>query len=79
MMEIPNLRRLRQRKALSQEALAQKSGIALSTIMRLEKGKPARYVTVHKLAGVLGVPAEELARPVGDSQPASEEVPERAG
>ena len=66
MMEIPNLRLLRQRKALSQEALAKKSGVALSTIMRLEKGAHARYVTVHKLAAVLGVPGEELARPVAD-------------
>ncbi len=75
-MEIPTLRLLRQRKALSQEALAKKSGIALSTIMRLEKGGHARYVTVHKLAEVLGVPAEELARPVADAEPASAE---RAG
>jgi len=66
MMEMPNLRRLRQRRALSQEALAQKSGIALSTIMRAEKGGKTRYVTVNRLAETLGVPVEELAQPIAD-------------
>lgn len=68
MMEMRNLRRVRQRKALSQESLSKLSGVALSTIIRAEKGNPARYVTVRKLADTLGVAPEDLATPREDAE-----------
>ena len=67
MVRIRNLRLLRQHHTLPQEAIPDRSGIALSTIMRLQKDSPARrHVAVHKLAEALGVPAEKLAQPVED-------------
>ena len=64
MMELPDLRRLRQKRSWSQNDLAQRSGVGVSTIIRLERGEGSRYVTARKLAEVLGVPVEELARPI---------------
>ena len=66
-MEMPTLRLLRQRRALSQEDLAKKSGVALSTIIRAEKGNSTRYVTVRRLAEALEVKPEAIAHPVGDT------------
>ena len=74
MMQIPNLRRLRQRRNWSQQDLADRSGIGLSTIIRLEHGAACRYVTVRKLAEALGVPEEELARPVEDAEPVADQL-----
>lgn len=76
---IPDLAAVRQQRGLRREALAKKSGVALSSIMRVEKGGHARYVTVHKLAEVLGVPAEELAQPVGDTDEVQAGPADRAG
>jgi transcriptional regulator with XRE-family HTH domain len=61
MIPMAKLREVRQRLLLSQVDLAKRSGIAASTINRLEvKGQLARYVTVRKLAEALGVKPEEL-------------------
>ena len=50
------LRQLREINFISQKDLAQRSGIAVATINRLENGyhKP-RFVTIRKLAKALGV------------------------
>jgi transcriptional regulator with XRE-family HTH domain len=55
------LRQLRVERALSLRALAQRSGVAFDTINKLELGhRPARLVTIRKLADALGVEPNEL-------------------
>lgn len=50
-MDLPHLRGLRQRAILSQEQLAEKSGVARDTISKLETGRRKAYpVTIRKLA-----------------------------
>jgi XRE family transcriptional regulator, regulator of sulfur utilization len=57
------LRQLRIERALSLRALAQRSGVAFDTINKLELGhRPARLVTIHKLADALGVEPKELMK-----------------
>ena len=57
---MPRLRDVRHRMALSQEELAEKSGVARSTIIKLEAGRDAWPSTVRKLATALGVKPAEL-------------------
>ena len=55
------LREVRLRKVLTQEELAQRSGVAEATISRIESGQQeARISTVRKLAAALGVEPGEL-------------------
>ncbi len=57
------LRQLRVERALSLRALAQRSGVAFDTINKLELGhRPARLVTIRKLAAALGVEPKELMK-----------------
>jgi transcriptional regulator with XRE-family HTH domain len=57
------LRQLRVEKALSLRALAQRSSVAFDTINKLELGhRPARLVTIRKLADALGVEPKELMK-----------------
>ena len=60
-MELPGLRALRLRRALSQRDLAERARIGLSTVIRLEHGGTATPLTVERLAQALNAPAEELA------------------
>jgi len=57
---VPRLREVRHRIALSQEELAEKSGVARSTIIKLEAGHQAWPSTVRKLAVALGVKPADL-------------------
>lgn len=60
-MDLPHLRNFRQRAIMSQEALAQKSGVARDTISKLETGKRKAYPsTIRKLAGGLRVEPQML-------------------
>ena len=55
------LRQLRVQRALSLRALAERSGVAFDTINKLKLGhRPARLVTIRKLADALGVEPKEL-------------------
>ena len=57
------LRQLRVEKALSLRALAERSGVAFDTINKLELGhRPARLVTIRKLADALGVEPKKLIK-----------------
>jgi transcriptional regulator with XRE-family HTH domain len=57
------LRQLRVERALSLRALAERSGVAFDTINKLELGyRPARLVTIRKLAEGLGVEPKELIK-----------------
>jgi XRE family transcriptional regulator, regulator of sulfur utilization len=57
------LRQLRVERALSLRALGERSGVAFATINELENGyRPARLVTIRKLAEALGVEPTELMK-----------------
>jgi len=59
---MPTLRELRERKFLSQQDLADASGVARSTIWELEGGRarPRHWKTIRKLAKALGVEPSEI-------------------
>src|SRR5215210_3382712 len=74
MLRTPRLRDPRERAALSQQALAARSGVATATIGDLEAGKrPARPSTLRKLAKALKVEVTELYEeadsPLGQAPP----------
>ena len=55
-MELPHLRDFRRRAVLSQEQLAEKSGVSRETISKLESGRRGAYPsTIRKLAAGLEV------------------------
>ena len=57
------LRELRVQRALSLRALGEKSGVSFATINNLENGnRPARLVTIRKLAEALDVEPKELMK-----------------
>jgi transcriptional regulator with XRE-family HTH domain len=57
------LRELRVQRALSLRALGERSGVTFATINNLENGnRPARLVTIRKLANALGVEPRELMK-----------------
>lgn len=61
---VPNLYRLRRAQALTQQELANRAGLNLVTINRLERGYTARPQTIRKIAEALGVtPGELMADP----------------
>lgn len=60
MVEVPGLKRLRIRAAISQRELAKVSGVAASTIARIERGEEAHLKTVRNLAKALGVQPADL-------------------
>ncbi|MDQ3910803.1 MAG: helix-turn-helix domain-containing protein [Actinomycetota bacterium] len=60
-MDLPHLRDLRQRAILSQEQLADRSGVARDTISKLETGRRKAYpTTIRKLAAGLEVEPQLL-------------------
>ena len=60
-MDLPHLRDLRRRAVMSQEDLAEKSGVARDTISKLETGQRGAYPsTVRKLAAGLDVEPRTL-------------------
>jgi transcriptional regulator with XRE-family HTH domain len=61
---LTELRRVRERLALSQAELAERSGLSRTTIVSLESGRGgAQYSTMRKLAEVLGVQPADLMGP----------------
>jgi transcriptional regulator with XRE-family HTH domain len=55
-MDLPHLRNMRRRAVMSQEDLAEKSGVARDTISKLETGQRGAYPsTIRKLAAGLDV------------------------
>ena len=55
------LRNLRLKRHLSQEKLAELSGVSRTTIIAMEKGKhPFQPLTLQKLADALGVEPNEV-------------------
>jgi transcriptional regulator with XRE-family HTH domain len=59
-----NLARLRTQRRLTQEGLAERSGVSVSVVKKLERGNgDARVATLHKLARALDVPTSRLFGP----------------
>ena len=57
------LRDLRKRRLLTQEQLADRSGVGIATIVRVERNQvEPRGSTILKLAEALGVEPEELVK-----------------
>lgn len=71
MARVIPLKTWRERRLMSQRELADKSGIAQSTIVRIEAGKSAQWSTIRKLLDALGMSAEEVFPDV--EKPESEE------
>ena len=60
-MDLPRLRRIRQGAVMSQEELAERSGVARDTISKLETGQRGAYPsTIRKLAAGLEVRPQML-------------------
>jgi len=60
-VDVSPLRRLRQQAVMSQQQLADESGVARDTISKLETGQRRAYpATIRKLAAGLGVEPREL-------------------
>lgn len=49
------LRELRRRRGMTQGDLAERSGLSLAVVKKVEQGGSARVETYHKLARVFGV------------------------
>lgn len=59
-LNVPYLRAWRIKRVLSQRQLAKQAGIGVSTIIRLEQGERANFLTLHKLAQGLNLTVEQL-------------------
>ena len=71
------LRELRKQRNLTQEVLAELSGVDQVTISYIEIGKVRNphWETVSKIARALGVGVEELFKPAAGPFPVAEEEP----
>ena len=73
-MDLPRLRRIRQGAVMSQEELAERSGVARDTISKLETGRRGAYPsTIRKLAAGLEVRPQMLMGGVEYLEESSEE------
>jgi len=60
------LRDLRKRRLLTQEQLAERSGVGIATIVRVERNQvEPRGSTIRKLAEALDIDPEELVKTTG--------------
>jgi transcriptional regulator with XRE-family HTH domain len=84
-MDLPRLRRIRQGAVMSQEELAERSGVARDTISKLETGQRGAYPsTIRKLAAGLEIRpqmliggVEYLDDPPPEGEPVEEKFPEK--
>ena len=75
-MDLPHLRDVRRRAVMSQEQLAEKSGVARDTISKLESGRRGAYPsTIRKLAAGLEVEPQLLMGGVEYFDTGPQEVP----
>ena len=65
-MQLPRLRQVRERKLMTIRELAAAAGISTNTVVRLERGLPAEFRTVRKLAEALRVEPQDLMAPEQD-------------
>lgn len=62
-LRVPRLEEWRNRRALTQQELADNAGVARSTVVRGETGEKIAAASVRKLAGALAVSVEDLMQP----------------
>jgi transcriptional regulator with XRE-family HTH domain len=63
-VNMERLKTLRRLRAMSQEELAEESGVGRATISRIERGETGAHGrTLRRLAAALGVGVEELVGP----------------
>jgi transcriptional regulator with XRE-family HTH domain len=73
---LPGLRAAREGKGLSQRELAERTGVASSTISHLENAvRDAHLATTRRLAAALDVPVAQLLFGTDDSAPAPRAQP----
>lgn len=66
-VNVERLRTLRRLRAMSQEELAEESGVGRATISRIERGETGAHGrTLRRLAQALGVGVEELVGAEGN-------------
>ncbi len=66
-VNVERLKRLRRLRAMSQEELAEESGVGRATISRIERAETGAHGrTLRKLAAALGVGVEELVGEAGN-------------
>jgi transcriptional regulator with XRE-family HTH domain len=65
---LPQLRRLRENRGMSQRDLASASGVSQATVVRAERGEDARHITVRKLAKALNVQPAQLMRGASEGE-----------
>jgi transcriptional regulator with XRE-family HTH domain len=64
---LPHLKAWRMNKLMAQNELAERSGLAKSTLARAERGdEVVNFANIRKLAEALGISAEELLSPAPD-------------
>lgn len=85
-MDLPRLRRIRQGAVMSQEELAERSGVARDTISKLETGQRGAYPsTIRKLAAGLEVQPQMLMGGVeyleedSEAERSEKELPNKPG
>lgn len=59
-VEVPRLHEWRVRRLMTQEQLAEAAGVSRFTVQRAERGERVSFGNVRKLAGALGIGADEL-------------------
>lgn len=64
------LKEWRQRRLLTQDDLAKKSGVGTATIARIEAGQGARLSTLRRLAEALEITPDQLLGEEGNAQAA---------
>jgi transcriptional regulator with XRE-family HTH domain len=70
---MPTVRELRERKALTQNDLAERAGISRMTVISIEHGKKSPIASVRrKLAEALGAEPEHIAWPSSNGKAAGD-------
>jgi transcriptional regulator with XRE-family HTH domain len=69
-------RHLRERKQLSQEKLAEASGLSLRTVQRAEAGHRVSYASLRALAATFAMDVDQLERELYAMQPSTDEFVE---
>ena len=59
-IKLSRLRAIRERKALTQDELAELAGVSRQTVIKIEGGLEPRPPTIRKLAAALGVEPQDL-------------------
>ena len=62
-IKLSRLSAIRERKALTQDELAELAGISRQTVVKIEGGQEPRPPTIRKLAAALGVDPPDLMDP----------------